>query len=73
MNPVYYFYHLCPNCGFCATKELFKLEIDDKKLEEKIYELKGGMISWNSVNLPLSKSKKDAKKEGKKEKAKKAD
>ena len=40
---------------------------------EKIYELKGGMISWNSVNLPLSKSKKDAKKEGKKEKAKKAD
>jgi len=25
---------------------------------EKIYELKGGMMSWNSVNLPLSKSKK---------------
>jgi len=23
-NPVNYFYHLCPNCGFCAPKEIYK-------------------------------------------------
>ena len=40
MNPVYYFYHLCPSCGFCAAKELFKLEIRDKKLKKEIHELK---------------------------------
>ncbi len=33
---------------------------------EKVYDLKGGMASWTGVNLPLSKGKKESKKEGKK-------
>ncbi len=33
---------------------------------EKIYDLKGGMASWTGVNLPVSKGKKESKKEGKK-------
>ncbi|GAG88360.1 unnamed protein product [marine sediment metagenome] len=34
-NPVEYFVHLCPNCGFCSPKQLFdsKIENDDAIIE----------------------------------------
>lgn len=38
-NPVYYFYHLCPHCGFCASKSMFKMNFDSKELKEKMREL----------------------------------
>ena len=36
MNPVYYFYHLCPECGYCGSRNTFEFEINDEKLREKV-------------------------------------
>jgi len=38
-NPVNYFYHICPHCGFCAVKEIFENEIENEKCIKEIKEL----------------------------------
>ncbi|MGV9171691.1 MAG: DUF2225 domain-containing protein [Promethearchaeia archaeon] len=39
MNPVEYFYHLCPSCGFCGAKDFYKKEITDEKIKQRIKSL----------------------------------
>jgi uncharacterized protein (DUF2225 family) len=38
-NPVYYFYHLCPHCGFCASKSVFEMNFDKTEIKHKMDEL----------------------------------
>jgi len=38
-NPVYYFYHLCPHCGFCASKSIFETNFDKTEIKHKMDEL----------------------------------
>lgn len=38
-NPVEYFFHLCPSCGFCGPKQIFELKIENKDVKKEIIEL----------------------------------
>jgi tetratricopeptide (TPR) repeat protein len=38
-NPVNYFYHLCPHCGFCASKAVYEMDFDASEFRKRINEL----------------------------------
>ncbi|MFX1296417.1 MAG: DUF2225 domain-containing protein [Promethearchaeota archaeon] len=48
-NPVQFFYHLCPDCGFCANKKTFENKIENSAFQEEIFSI-GPLI-----NLTLEK------------------
>ena len=56
LNPVYYFYHLCPNCGFCAPKRMFEMDFDKNKMElkQKVDEL--GLLDDNILSSKLERA-----------------
>lgn len=35
-NPVFYFYHNCPNCGFCSTEITFEHTFNNDEFKKKI-------------------------------------
>lgn len=51
-NPVNYFYHNCPKCGFCGTQNSFDMKIDDDKFKEKIKTM--GPLEKNEYEHNLS-------------------
>lgn len=55
-NPVYYFYHLCPHCGFCAPKSVFEMEFDKNKaaIKHKIDEL--GPLKTDNLSKKLERA-----------------
>lgn len=48
MNPVRYFYHICPECGYCANKKLFQEEIKSKEIKQRIK----GLNALGNPSLP---------------------
>jgi uncharacterized protein (DUF2225 family) len=53
-NPVFYFYHLCPKCGFCAPKSMFESKLNNSELKEKIDQL--GPLSEVSLSKKLERA-----------------
>ena len=53
-NPVRFFYHLCPNCGFCAPKKMFDAKVENAELRKKINEM--GSLSRNSLSKKLERA-----------------
>ncbi|MFX1445480.1 MAG: DUF2225 domain-containing protein [Promethearchaeota archaeon] len=55
-NPVYYFYHLCPHCGFCAPKSVFEMDFDKHKTEikQKMDEL--GLLDNKILSMKLERA-----------------
>jgi uncharacterized protein (DUF2225 family) len=53
-NPVIYFYHLCPSCGFCARKKIFESKLDNQELREELNKI--GPISEDSLSKKLERA-----------------
>jgi uncharacterized protein (DUF2225 family) len=53
-NPVMYFYHLCPRCGFCAPKSMFESKLDNLELRNKIDQL--GPLSKVTLSKKLERA-----------------
>ncbi|MHA1315804.1 MAG: DUF2225 domain-containing protein [Candidatus Helarchaeota archaeon] len=53
-NPAGFFYHLCPNCGFCAGAKIFEKSIDNPEFKEKIMAL--GPLEDNDLSEKLERS-----------------
>ncbi len=53
-NPVYYFYHLCPHCGFCAPLSMFEMNFDNIEIKPKIDEL--GPLTNESLSKKLERA-----------------
>lgn len=53
MNPVEYFYHLCPNCGFCGSSDVFDTKISNDLVKDKI--LKLGKLSDITLTKKLER------------------
>ena len=53
-NPVIFFYHLCPNCGFCGPKSMFESKLDNAELRKKIDQL--GPLSEFSLSQKLERA-----------------
>ncbi|MBD3342906.1 MAG: DUF2225 domain-containing protein [Candidatus Lokiarchaeota archaeon] len=53
-NPVEYFYHLCPHCGFCATKKIHEMNLNIKNIKRKIDEL--GFLEQTSLSQKLERA-----------------
>ena len=53
-NPVRYFYHLCPNCGFCAPKPNFNSKFENPELKKRILEL--GSLENHSLSEKLERA-----------------
>lgn len=54
MNPVEYFYHLCPNCGFCSNETFFKSRIEDLSLLASLKRL--GVLENPTVSEKLERA-----------------
>ncbi len=54
LNPVLYFYHLCPSCGFCGTKASFKKTFENATFKEKILSL--GPLHDHSLEKKLERA-----------------
>jgi uncharacterized protein (DUF2225 family) len=54
LNPVNYFYHLCPDCGFCASKSLFESQITHEGVIQAIKEL--GVLQESSLPMKLERA-----------------
>jgi hypothetical protein len=54
MNPVTYFYHLCPYCGFCASESYFKQKIANSELVMMVKEL--GPLKENKLSSKLERA-----------------
>lgn len=52
-NPIEYFYHLCPHCGFCAPKKMFEHKIDNS-IREKLKEF--GILEDKSLSKKLERA-----------------
>jgi uncharacterized protein (DUF2225 family) len=53
-DPVMYFYHLCPNCGFCAPKSMFESKFSNLELRKKIDQLEP--LSEGSLSKKLERA-----------------
>ena len=55
-NPVFFFYHLCPHCGFCAPKRVFEMDFDNEKaeLKQKVEQL--GLIDEKNLSMKLERA-----------------
>lgn len=54
MNPVKYFYHLCPHCGFCASEDFFGKKILNSELIRQIKEL--GPLKEDKLSSKLERA-----------------
>jgi hypothetical protein len=54
MNPVKYFYYLCPHCGFCASGSYFGQQLFSLELIRKIKEL--SPLKGNKVSSKLERA-----------------
>ncbi len=52
LNPVPFFYHSCPNCGFCSTSPFFKSKIDNMDFKEKINNMEP--LKYDSYDKEIS-------------------
>jgi len=53
-NPVKYFHHLCPNCGFCASKKMFENKLGNLELRKELNKI--GPISEDSLSKKLERA-----------------
>ena len=53
-NPVYYFYHLCPHCDFCAPKSVFEMNFDKTEIKQKMDEL--GPLKNDNLSKKLERA-----------------
>ncbi len=53
-NPVQYFFHLCPSCGFCGSKKLFDSKLENKELRKRIHKM--GPLSEGSLSKKLERA-----------------
>ena len=53
-NPVYYFYHLCSHCGFCAPKSVFEMNFDKTEIKQKMDEL--GPLKNDNLSKKLERA-----------------
>jgi hypothetical protein len=51
-NPVRYFYHNCPDCGYCNSQNFFKKEFKNQQFKEKIKSM--GPLEKGSSGIDLS-------------------
>jgi uncharacterized protein (DUF2225 family) len=54
LNPVNYFYHLCPECGFCASKPLYESQITHEGVIQAIKQL--GVLRESSLPMKLERA-----------------
>ena len=54
MNPVTYFYHLCPHCGFSASESYFGQKITNSELVMMVKEL--GPLNENKLSSKLERA-----------------
>ena len=53
-NPIEFFYHLCPKCGFCASKNSFDSKFDNPVFKEEILTM--GSLPSRSLEKKLERA-----------------